>query len=138
MYQLNRSHLAAPYVEGLVNLPHLLVERLRAELASWERAAVHAAIFGSFARREAGPDSDIDLFVVRPAGIDEDDAAWRQQIDRTLAAARNWTGNDARVLEYGEDELRPGRDHDPLLQRISEHRIDLVGTFPRPRRGEGS
>jgi hypothetical protein len=138
MYQLNRSHLAAPFVEGLANLPRLLVDQLRTELASWERAPFYVAIFGSFARGEAGPDSDIDLFIVRPAGIDEDDAAWRGQIDRALAAARSWTGNDARVLEYGEDELRSGRDRDPLLQEINESRIELVGTFPRPSRGGGS
>ena len=32
--------------------------------------------FGSFARREAGTDSDIDVVFVRPMEIDEDDYAW--------------------------------------------------------------
>jgi predicted nucleotidyltransferase len=33
----------------------------------------HVSVFGSFARREAGPDSDIDLLVVLPEDAHVDD-----------------------------------------------------------------
>jgi predicted nucleotidyltransferase len=139
LYQLNRAHLAAPHIEGLARLREELTERLGAKLASWNPPPVYAAIFGSFARHAATPDSDLDLFLVRARDVDEDDPAWRQMVDQLTAAATAWTGNDARVLEYGEHELREVVDRDPILDEIGRHGIRLLGspTLLRPTRSAG-
>ena len=49
--------------------PH--IERLKAQVAPKLRAAgvTRAAVFGSFARGEAGPGSDIDLLIEPPRGM---------------------------------------------------------------------
>ena len=61
-------------------------------------------VFGSFARREAGPDSDIDVVVVRPTDIDEDDEARAESIEGWRRDVRRLAGNPVEVLEVSDDE----------------------------------
>jgi predicted nucleotidyltransferase len=105
LYSLNREHLAAPAVEQLMGLRDELVRRLAQEIASWSVPVVHASLFGSAARGEGDVTSDIDLFVVRPRPVDQDDATWRSQLDRLATEVLAWTGNHAGISEVGEWEL---------------------------------
>ncbi len=139
LYRLNRAHLAAPYIQALAGLRESLVAGLRTLVGAWIVAPVYAAIFGSFARRQGGPQSDLDLFVVRPQEIDEDDPRWRRQIDALMTAATAWTGNDARVLEYdvGEVQARVSLG-DEVLDAVRREGIELAGAdavMRRLRRG---
>ena len=139
LYRLNRAHLAAPHIQALAGLRESLVAALRTLVGAWLVAPVYAAIFGSFARRQAGSQSDLDLFVVRPQEIDEDDLRWRRQIDAVIAAATAWTGNEARVLEYivGEVQARVSLG-DEILDAVRREGIELAGTdavMRRVRRG---
>jgi predicted nucleotidyltransferase len=108
LYSLNRDHLAAPYVEGLAALRTELVGRLRKAIAEWEEPARWVLLFGSVARGEADPKSDLDLLVVRDQGVNEDATVWRDQVATLENDAAAWTGNEARVLEYGEEDLADG------------------------------
>jgi predicted nucleotidyltransferase len=112
LYRLNRDHLAAPAVQTLANLRASLLERLRATVDSWDRQPVAGVLFGSVARREASEDSDLDLLIIRPADCQADNPKWERQLMDLQAAVTAWTGNDARVLEYGADEL-DSSDHAP-------------------------
>ena len=128
LYELNRDHLAVPAIEALVELRALLVDRLRDELYGWERQPQAAVLFGSAARGDGGPDSDIDLFVVRPGEIDEDDPTWRAQIDGLAEGVRAWTGNNAGIAELGAGELDDLVDRaPPVLDSIRADGIDLAG-----------
>ena len=85
-------------------------------------------MFGSAARGDGGPDSDIDLFVVRPGEIDEDDPTWRAQIDGLAEGVRAWTGNNAGIAELGAGELDDLVDRaPPVLDSIRADGIDLAG-----------
>jgi predicted nucleotidyltransferase len=128
LYKFNRVHLAAPYIDGLAGLREELTERLAATLAGWNPAPVYAAIFGSFARNTATPESDLDLFIVRARQVDEDDPVWRQMVDELTTSATAWTGNDTRVLEFGEHELPEVAGKDPILGEIHRHGIRLLGS----------
>jgi predicted nucleotidyltransferase len=123
LYSLNREHLAAPYVEGLAALRAELVGRLRASIAAWDVAARWVVLFGSVARGEAGPGSDLDLLVIRDRGVDEEATAWREQVASLESDATAWTGNEARVLEYGEDDLADG----PVGAVVEEALRDGIG-----------
>lgn len=126
LYDLNRAHLAAPAVEQLVELRLLLVDRLRAELASWDVQPAAAALFGSAARGDGGTDSDIDLFVVRSAAVEVDDPVWLAQSDALATGVRAWTGNNASIVESSVEELVDliGRAP-PILDSIRADAIDL-------------
>lgn len=106
LYRLNPEHLATPWVRGLAGMRAQLVERLSAAVGEWEVRPVIALLFGSVVRGEATEESDIDLLVIRPAGCGADSEPWREQLAGLQRAASAWTGNDARILEYGEAELR--------------------------------
>ncbi len=128
LYRLNRDHLAARWIEGLASLRLELIERLRETVAGWELAAAAVVLFGSVARGEAGRVSDIDLLVVRPTAISANDPLWREQVSALESAAAAWTGNDARMLEYGVDELADG---EPVLDGAAVEGIEVYGSLRR-------
>jgi len=128
LYRLNHDHLAAVHVRALAHLRHELLGRLRSEFESWDPRPLVAYLFGSTARRESNAESDIDICLVRPAEVvDPDSARWRNQVDALARAVTSWTGNDTRVVEFGEEEARTGASHDPLLASIRDQGIHLVG-----------
>jgi predicted nucleotidyltransferase len=72
-------------------------------------------VFGSVARGQARAGSDLDLLVVRFDDIDEEAPEWRDQLADLERDATAWTGNEARVIEYGESDLV-----DPGVRRVVE------------------
>jgi len=138
LYRLNRDHLAAPWIEGLASLRLQLIDRLRTALEGWAIRPSLAVLFGSFARGDAGRESDLDLLLVRPHGCDTDDATWRDQVASLEAAASAWTGNDARVLEYGEAEARRLGRSEPVLAEAASEGVELAGSLGTLRRATRS
>jgi predicted nucleotidyltransferase len=104
LYRLNREHLAAEGIIALATMRDRLLQELRRELRAWKPAPVTVWLFGSLARGEGGPTSDIDVAVVRPEPL-EDDAQWAEQLTELAELIRRRTGNDASIIEYGEAEL---------------------------------
>jgi predicted nucleotidyltransferase len=79
-----------------------VLEEMGTSAAALPHPPVSAIVFGSFARREAGTDSDIDVVVVRPAGVDEDE--WSESLEAWRRGIQRLTGNPVEVLEVGADE----------------------------------
>ncbi|MEX2613210.1 MAG: nucleotidyltransferase domain-containing protein, partial [Gaiellaceae bacterium] len=129
LYFLNREHLAARWVEGLAGLSRQLVERLRENLESWRPKPAVALLFGSVARGEATQDSDLDLLLIRPDSVDGDDLTWRGQVLELQRAATAWTGNEARVIEYAEQELADLAGKELVLEQAATEGIELVGSL---------
>ncbi len=123
LFELNRDHLAAAPLAELASIRFALIERLRDAISQWPLPAVMVILFGSTARGTAGSESDVDVLVVRPSAVDPDDASWREQLDRTAAQVHAWVGNDARLVEFGEDELSA---NEPLLDTIAQEGVDLL------------
>lgn len=138
LYRLNRQHLAAPHIQALARLPQELVARLRESIAAWALPPTYVALFGSAVRGDAGTESDLDLFVLRPRGTAEDDPRWRDQVSALASGATAWTGNDARVLEYGEEELVHLVGKDQVLTEISRDGLSLAGSGKTLRQRRGS
>ncbi|HEX3734025.1 MAG TPA: nucleotidyltransferase domain-containing protein [Solirubrobacterales bacterium] len=133
VYRLNRQHVAASHIEGLAGLRGELLRRLRAALDGWEVSPSLALLFGSAARGGAGPGSDLDLFLVRPANVEEDSRVWTEQLATLERDATDWTGNDARIVEFGESELFVGALEGVVDEALSNG-IDLYGSRRRFRR----
>lgn len=132
LYSLNREHLLAPAVEQMVEARVELIRRLRGQIEGWEIAASHASLFGSAARGDGGPDSDIDLLIVRPSTVGADNAVWRAQIDELAEHVLRWSGNLAGVVEISEQELpRLRRQRPPVLAHVQEEAVDLAGESAR-------
>jgi predicted nucleotidyltransferase len=128
LFTLNRSHLAAGAVDILAGLRTELLKRMRDSIDAWEIAPPHVSLFGSAARSEGDTESDIDLFIVRPRGISEDDPRWRTQLEDLAMQIQSWTGNHAGVAEASEDEIeRLLRDEPPILDELRADAIVLSG-----------
>ena len=128
LYQLNRDHLAAAAVVQLSRMKEELLVRMRQELEGWEIPSAYAALFGSAARTDMHPDSDIDLLVIRPRGIEAEDDVWTDQLYEIAETVRRWTGNGTHVLELGEEEVREAAGNgDPVLVAIGEEGIRIQG-----------
>jgi len=127
LYRLNRDHVAAPWIEGLASLPEQVIARLRGAIAAWAQPPLLAMLFGSVATGGASATSDLDLLLVRPHGCDPDDPAWSRQLADLQTLATACSGNDARILEYSQDELaRAGAE--PVLSDALRDGIELHGS----------
>lgn len=126
LYRLNREHLAASWIEGLATLRLQLIDRLRESIGEWEIEPAASVLFGSAARDEADTASDLDLLMIRPQGVDAESAVWRAQLMEIQEAVSGWTGNDVRVLEYGEEEIGA---REPVLDDAALEGIELHGSL---------
>lgn len=134
LYRLNRDHVAAQWIEKLATLPEQVIERLRSSIAGWAQPPVLAMLFGSVATGRATSASDLDLLIVRPADCEPDNPTWSNQLGDLQTLATACSGNDARVLEYGQDELTSGAT-EPVLSDALREGIELYGarrTLRRP------
>ena len=110
-YQLNTEHLAAEPIIALSRIAATFLNRLERHLEGWGDALKYAAVFGSAATGRMTLDSDIDLLLVRASDPkDQSDTAdpdtWDQRVTELGRMVTAWTGNDGRVVEYTEDEIR--------------------------------
>ena len=129
LYTLNRRHVAAPTVESLALIRTELLDRLRGAFSSWSIPPVHASMFGSAARQDGDTDSDVDLFLVRPAGVDAEDGMWSEQLHAIGDAILAWTGNHASIIDFSEQDIAQMRaENRPVLTDLRRDGIDLAGT----------
>jgi DNA-binding transcriptional ArsR family regulator len=127
LYRLNRDHVAAPWIEKLATLPEQIIERLRGAIAAWAQPPLLAMLFGSVATGRATTASDLDLLIVRPENCEPDDPTWNRQLAALQALATASSGNDARILEYGQEELGQTA-REPVLDDTLRDGIELYGS----------
>jgi predicted nucleotidyltransferase len=128
LYTLNRQHVAAQAVETLAHIRTELLDRLRDLFSNWSIRPVHASMFGSAARQDGDTDSDVDIFLVRPAHIDSENPTWSDQLQNLNDAIFAWTGNHASIIEFAEQDIEQLRDENPpVLQDLQRDGIDLAG-----------
>lgn len=142
LYSLNRDHLAARAVAAMVGLRSDLWARLRRELAAWGLKPAAACVFGSAARGDGGPHSDIDLLLIRRKGVAQDDERWEAQVSTMCAAVAAWTGNRVQVIDLEEGDLTGPRAAEPLWSAVLSEGIALTDTplrslLPGPRLLDG-
>lgn len=134
LYELNRRHLAALHLVGLAGLRDELLRRWRDMIGSWAVQPRVVILFGSAARGEMRPDSDIDLLLV----TDRDDGGFEEEITLLQAATTEWTGNDTRVLHVTAAQVGPD---EPVLVTASEEGVPVLGDaawLRRAARGSGA
>lgn len=103
LYRLNREHVLADAVLSAARARLTVLARLGEAAAALDPTPVHVSVFGSFARREAGPVSDIDLLIVT-ADPDPDDR-WHSQLRDLGEQVLAWTGNRLEYLSFTTSDL---------------------------------
>jgi hypothetical protein len=91
LVRLERDSLAAKAVIAIAGLRQTGLDRMRELAAEITPPPTSLVVFGSFARGEAGPGSDIAVVAVRAAGVDSGSDEWNESLGR-------WTDQSGRAL----------------------------------------
>lgn len=123
-FTLNRRHLAAPAIIELASLQDLLLSRMGEAVSNWQEPALYVALFGSGARGEMRPASDLDVLLIRQGSAS---ALWHDQVDHLMSDITAWTGNDARALDLSADEIRGRMADDSVLSDVLHAGLPVHG-----------
>lgn len=104
LFRLVPEHVASRALLALARSADTVLGEMGRLARALPQPPVSVIVFGSFARREAEAGSDIDVVVVRPAEIDEDDDAWSASLEAWRSDVRRLTGNPVEVFEASADE----------------------------------
>lgn len=104
LFRLVPEHIASRAVLALARSTDTVLDEIGRRAGALPRPPASVIIFGSFARGEAGRDSDVDIAVVRPPEIDEDDDGWADSLEAWRRNVGRLTGNPVEVLEVSADE----------------------------------
>lgn len=105
LFLLIEDNVAGRLVRALSRSRDKVLGELGALAGQMDPTPVSAIVFGSLARGEADALSDVDLVLVRPAGVDEDDEPWASSAEGWRTSARRLTGNPVQVMEIDETEI---------------------------------
>jgi predicted nucleotidyltransferase len=128
-YSFNRDHVAAGAVIAAMGFRQKLFERIGGKVKSWKIQPISLAIFGSAARGDGTPESDIDVLVVRSNNIDEDSLVWENQIHELSLSIYKWSGNHASVIQANEKEIaQMVKSKNPIVNSLARDAYYLVGS----------
>lgn len=120
----NRRHVLWPAIESAVDARRVLLDRIRDELA--KRTGLAAYLYGSFARRSASPESDIDILIVYPDDTSHDDMMdFAFSLSEQITA---WTGNEGHLYNATRTWLHESIESaDPVMVSIRQDAVTLIG-----------
>ena len=132
LHLLNRDHVAAAGIIALAGQREELFSRMRAHAAAWNPPPKALWLFGSAARGDGGPGSDVDVLAVRPDRVGADDLAWLAQVDDLSAKVSIWCGNSCEVLELSAAELEQMTSRrERLIEELRADGVLIAGSSPR-------
>jgi DNA-binding transcriptional ArsR family regulator len=128
LYSLNRDHVAFTAVLALVDLRGRLFVRIQETLRAWLAPPVAAAVFGSAARGDGSYESDIDLFLVRPEDLGEQQDGWDDAVAELAMSVRRWSGNPASIIQATPTQVGAMLERqEPIGLSLRQDAIPLIG-----------
>lgn len=105
VYRLNRDHVLGPAVLSALAAREEFLRRLTESTRALRPAVASAALFGSVARRESGPASDVDLLLVVQDDLDVEGPGWQDQVRALQSAVLAWSGNRLEMITVTRSHL---------------------------------
>ena len=128
LFALERTHVAAEPLLRLARSRELALERMGELAAALPVMPVSVIVFGSFARGDGEPSSDIDVVLVRPTEADPESDHWLAAMHQWTTQLSSFTGNNVEILEVGEDEVGERLSGDrPVWRDIRRQGIVVFG-----------
>jgi predicted nucleotidyltransferase len=129
IYQLNRDHVLARPLFGALDVRREVLSLLSRQLEQLDPLPVHASLFGSFARGEGDADSDIDVLIITPDGLDGHDEEWNSQLHHLEDVLLRATGNRLEPLVLSLDAFSEAvGNEEPIIARLKTDSRQLFGT----------
>lgn len=130
-HTLNRGHVAIPIVEAIAAMRRDVIQSAQDVIERWAIPPMHASFFGSFARRDGDEDSDLDILLIHPAELEDDEASferWEQQAAE-LHDLEERTGNAVQILDLADAALlAPDAEAAATLASIAADEVSLTDT----------
>jgi predicted nucleotidyltransferase len=127
LFRLVPDHVAAPPLLDLARARTTVLDHLGRKVRALRPQPASVVVYGSFARGDSRPDSDIDILVVRPHDV-SDDTRWHDDLETWRRQAQQLTGNPVEILEVDEgDAARHLRSRRPLWAGIRREGIVVHG-----------
>lgn len=127
LFELPKRNFAAGLIRHLAEAHGALLQELRKTAARLRPAPASLVLFGSAATGEASADSDIDVLVVRPLDVTDDDV-WTTTVTSWVAHIREFSGNPVNVLDEDEGDIpQLLRSRRSLWESIRSHGVLLAG-----------
>lgn len=117
---------AADLFRAIAHLHSATLIQMRELAAQMDPTPLNVTVFGSFARADARPDSDIDIVLVRPTAVTDDDA-WIEAVGAFTDAVWETTRHPVADIHLDEAELTEALDR-PLWKEVLLDGITLAGT----------
>lgn len=128
LYSLNRDHVAFAAVEALLDLRGKLFRLIETRVREWEIPPVSVAVFGSAARGDGGTTSDIDLLIIRPESVNEDESGWEKQLFELSFWVRRWSGNRASLIQATPSQIASMiKREEPITESLRNEARYLFG-----------
>jgi predicted nucleotidyltransferase len=128
LFRFVHENVASRFVLGLSRSRDYVLGELGRRAETLAVRPLSVVVFGSLARGEADEGSDIDVLIVRPEGIDDDDN-WSASVEQWRRSARLLTGNRVELLEADASEVgRLLRSQKPLWKDIVQEGVVVFGT----------
>lgn len=105
LFSLVEENVAARLVRELSRVRVRVLDELGTLAGEIEPRPNSVVVFGSLARGDADAQSDVDIVLVRPSGVDADDERWGSAIATWRTSVQRLTGNTVQVLEVDESEV---------------------------------
>jgi predicted nucleotidyltransferase len=132
LFRLMDENVVGGLVRSMADLGYLALKAVGDSVALQKSRPELVIVFGSFARGEADADSDLDLVIVRPAGIDDDDSAWAESIVTLSQDVARALGNPVNTLEVSANDLeRRLKSRSELWKSIYTEGIVVYGDAPK-------
>ena len=130
LFRLVNEHVASRAVLALAGARRTVLDQVGRAAGALASPPVSVILFGSFARGDARSGSDIDVVIVRPAAVAEENEAWASGLEAWRQHARRITGNRIEIVEVSEREIaRLLQGREPLWSDVAR---DGVAIFGRP------
>ena len=127
VYQLVEENAASRAIRSLARSRDRVLSELGELAKLMVIPPVSIIVFGSFARGEAGRESDVDIVMVRGSCIDAS-SEWSEGLDEWRRSARRLTGNEVEVMEVDEFDVSLRlRSRRPVWQDIRREGIVVFG-----------
>ena len=128
LFRLVEDHIASRAVLAVARARTSVLQELGATVAELSPAPTSVIVFGSFAQGSARAGSDIDILVVRPASVVDDDHPWHAALEGWRQKGRRLTGNRIEILEVADSDVsRLVRSRRPLWSDIRRHGVVVHG-----------
>ena len=130
LYSINQKHLCYELMKSLTQPRDLLISFIARQIGRWSPKPEASLLFGSIARGNAKPGSDVDLLLIRPNRVREDDDSWQDQLFRLTLAVQRATGNDLNYLDYSQAEMASlAKSGARLVRELNQHGVVITGEF---------